>query len=70
MSLDAGCNGVSSYVPWSWHEFEEGTSTEDQIKGYLDAFFETDSDDTETIDTETGEVLATTVDITGILDVA
>ncbi len=52
------------------HEFEEGTSTEDQIKGYLDAFFETDSDDTETIDTETGEVLATTVDITGILDVA
>ncbi|HBA83102.1 MAG TPA: hypothetical protein DCZ95_03315 [Verrucomicrobia bacterium] len=23
--VDAGCNAVSTYVPWSWHEFEEGT---------------------------------------------
>ncbi len=22
--VDAGCNAVSTYVPWSWHEFEEG----------------------------------------------
>jgi beta-galactosidase len=21
---DAGCNAVSTYVPWSWHELEEG----------------------------------------------
>lgn len=21
---DAGCNAVSTYVPWSWHEYEEG----------------------------------------------
>ncbi|MFH0907214.1 MAG: beta-galactosidase [bacterium] len=23
--VDAGCNAVSTYVPWSWHEFKEGT---------------------------------------------
>jgi beta-galactosidase len=22
---EAGCNAVSTYVPWSWHEFKEGT---------------------------------------------
>ena len=22
--VEAGCNAVSTYVPWSWHEFEEG----------------------------------------------
>ncbi|OQW94817.1 MAG: hypothetical protein BWK77_08480, partial [Verrucomicrobia bacterium A1] len=40
---DAGCNAVSTYVPWSWHEFEEGrcdltgrTHPERDIAGYVD----------------------------------
>lgn len=40
---DAGCNAVSTYVPWSWHEFEEGrfdltgqTHSERDIAGYVD----------------------------------
>ena len=23
--VDSGCNAISTYVPWSWHEFKEGT---------------------------------------------
>ncbi len=40
---DAGCNAVSSYVPWSWHEFEEGrfdltgeTHSERNVAGFAD----------------------------------
>ncbi|MFH0953960.1 MAG: beta-galactosidase [Verrucomicrobiota bacterium] len=40
---DAGCNAVSTYVPWSWHEFEEGrfditgrTHSERDIVGFVD----------------------------------
>lgn len=41
--VDAGCNAVSTYVPWSWHEFEEGrfdltgrTHPERNIAGFVD----------------------------------
>ena len=41
--VDAGCNAVSTYVPWSWHEFKEGrcdltgrTHEERDIAGYVD----------------------------------
>ena len=41
--VDAGCNAVSTYVPWSWHEFEEGrfdltgrTHPERDIAGFVD----------------------------------
>jgi beta-galactosidase len=40
---DAGCNAVSTYVPWSWHEFEEGridvtgrTHPERDIVGFVE----------------------------------
>ncbi len=40
---DAGCNAVSTYVPWSWHEFEEGrfdvtgrTHSERDVAGFVD----------------------------------
>ena len=41
--VDAGCNAVSTYVPWSWHEPEEGrfditgrTHPERDIVGYVE----------------------------------
>jgi beta-galactosidase len=41
--LDAHCNAVSTYVPWSWHEYREGTfdltgksHPERDLKGFLD----------------------------------
>jgi beta-galactosidase len=41
--IDAGCNAVSTYVPWSWHEFKEGqtdltgkTHPERDLAGFLD----------------------------------
>ena len=41
--VDAGCNAVSTYVPWSWHEFKEGTidltgrtHPERDIAGFVD----------------------------------
>jgi len=41
--VDAGCNAVSTYVPWSWHEYEEGkidltgrTHPERDIAGFID----------------------------------
>ena len=40
---DAGCNAVSTYVPWSWHEIEEGrmditgrTHSERDIVGFVE----------------------------------
>ncbi len=40
---DAGCNAVSTYVPWSWHEAEEGrfdltgrTHPERDIEGFVE----------------------------------
>jgi len=42
-AVDAGCNAVSSYAPWSWHEYEEGkidltgaTHPERDLIGFLD----------------------------------
>ncbi len=39
----AGCNAVSTYVPWSWHEFKEGTidftgrtHPERDLKGFVE----------------------------------
>ncbi|MBO8156958.1 MAG: beta-galactosidase [Bacillaceae bacterium] len=41
--IKSGCNLVSTYVPWVWHEFEEGrydftgvTKEEKDLKGFLD----------------------------------
>lgn len=41
--VDAGCNAVSTYVPWSWHEFEEGrfdltgkTHSERNVAAFVD----------------------------------
>ncbi|MDD5645531.1 MAG: beta-galactosidase, partial [bacterium] len=40
---DAGLNTVSTYLPWSWHEYEEGkfdftgsTVPERDIEGFID----------------------------------
>jgi beta-galactosidase len=40
--VDAGCNAVSTYVPWSWHEYEEGkfdisgkTHSERNLLGFI-----------------------------------
>ncbi len=44
----AGCNAVTTYIPWSWHELEEGrfdftgeTLPERDLIGFLDAVQET-----------------------------
>ncbi len=47
--VDAGCNAVSTYVPWSWHEFKERqtdltgrTHSERDLVGFLDLAREMD----------------------------